>query len=48
MYGPVPGTGLVPTGWGGTLAGTGAVNPNASLYKKFPSGAVRWKVTARA
>src|SRR6516165_2717886 len=48
MYGPVAGTGFAPTSRAGTLAGTGAVNAKASLYRKSPSGAVRWKVTVRA
>ena len=47
MYGPVAGTGVVPTSWAGALAGTG-MDAKASLYRKFPSGAVRWKVTVRA
>src|SRR5215510_2590628 len=48
MYGPVAGTGFASTSRAGTLAGTGAVNEKASLYRKSPSGAARWRVTVRA
>src|SRR5712691_2908585 len=47
-YGPVAGTGCVPTSRERVPSGTAKANGSASLVRKSGSGFVRWKVIVRA